>query len=107
MIESYCDGRGFRAYWDGSAWAGEICPGCAHCDPEGTAMHTPPTLDRELPARKPLQSRAGFFSCGPEQNCRLMFPESPEHWCRQCLLLQVERNRAYIRRAASMGDYDY
>ena len=31
--EPRCGATGMIAYWDGSAYAGEFCPGCIDCEP--------------------------------------------------------------------------
>jgi prepilin-type processing-associated H-X9-DG protein len=37
-----CGGTGMVAYWDGSAYAGEMCRGCIDCEGPDDATPEPP-----------------------------------------------------------------
>lgn len=39
--EARCGGTGMVAYWDGSAYAGEMCRGCIDCEPPDAALAPP------------------------------------------------------------------
>lgn len=46
-----CGGTGMVAYWDGSAYAGEMCRGCLDCDPHDATCESEMTSHGRTPCR--------------------------------------------------------
>jgi hypothetical protein len=59
--ERSCGGTGMVAYWDGSALAGEMCPGCPACDPHDAACERELTSHGYTPCRCRDRAYTGFF----------------------------------------------
>jgi hypothetical protein len=68
-----CGGSGMVAYWDGSAYAGEMCRGCIDCDHHDDQCETESTSHGYTPCRcgerasAPPAAVAGRATPDPEE----------------------------------------
>ena len=58
-IEKRCGGTGMVAYWDGSAYAGEMCRGCIDCERHDSECESELTSHGYTPCRCDERAHGG------------------------------------------------